>query len=505
MKYLLYASLASLALANPNKGPKPKKVDPHKFPNDIKLDALLAGSQKLQDMAYAYPERNRVFGGVAHNETVDWLYEELKATGFYDVWKQPQVHQWTTADQTLTVSGEDLEAQTMTYSPSVKVEAELAVIPNVGCDKADYAGVSGKIALVQRGTCPFADKSVLAAAADAAAVVVYNNEGGPMSGTLGGSVDPRGKYAAIVGISKEDGATLTTKLKDGAVKASLVVDSKVEDRMTFNVIAQTKTGDPNNVVALGGHTDSVDAGPGINDDGSGIVSNLVIAKALTKYKVKNAVRFCFWTAEEFGLLGSTFYVESLNATEIAKIRLYLNMDMIASPNYALMIYDGDGSSFDMSGPPGSAEIEHLFEHYYGKIANKKFMATAFDGRSDYQAFIENGIPAGGLFTGAEGIKTEEEAEQFGGEAGVAYDENYHAKGDTMDNINSDAYLLNSKATAYAVATYAENLETIPPRNASSVHHFTHKRGYKGRPHTRRVPKTNAHVHGTGCMHSRVEA
>ncbi|KAF7591623.1 Leucyl aminopeptidase yscIV [Aspergillus hancockii] len=498
MRSLLLATLVSLALAG--KGKKPL-VSPEDFPEDIEVEDLLAGSQQLEDFAYAYPERNRVFGGKAHEDTVNYLYKELKKTGYYDVYKQPQVHLWSNAEQTLTAGGESIEAKTMTYSPSVDVTADLAVIANLGCQESDYpADTAGKVALIKRGECPFGDKSVLAAKAKAAAAIVYNNVAGSMAGTLGAAHSDKGPYAAIVGISLADGQKLISLAEAGSASVDLWVNSQQENRTTYNVVAQTKGGDPNNVVALGGHTDSVEAGPGINDDGSGVISNLVVAKALTKYSVKNAVRFLFWTAEEFGLLGSDYYVSNLNATELNKIKLYLNFDMIASPNYGLMIYDGDGSAFNQTGPTGSAEIEKLFENYFDSI-DLPYIPTKFDGRSDYEAFILNGIPAGGLFTGAEGIKSEANAELFGGEAGVAWDANYHAAGDNVTNLNPEAFLINSKATAFAVATYANSLESIPKRNTTSLH----KRTRSVKQFRRRAPKTHAHVQGSGCWHSQVEA
>jgi carboxypeptidase Q len=238
-------------------------------------------------------------------------------------------------------------------------------------------------------------------------------------------------------------------------------------------------------------------GPGINDDGSGIISNFVIAKALTQFSVNNAVRFAFWTAEEFGLLGSEFYVNSLSAEEAAKIRLYLNFDMIASPNYANMIYDGDGSSFNVSGPPGSAQIEALFEDFYAD-QDLPFTATAFDGRSDYGPFLDVGIPSGGLFTGAEDIKTEEEAKLFGGEAGVAYDINYHGAGDNMTNLALDAFGLNSNATAFAVATYAVSLDDIPTRNTTLA-----PAEVESRKSFRQQRNADKHKHAA-CGHARLD-
>ncbi|KAF7114183.1 hypothetical protein CNMCM5793_007761 [Aspergillus hiratsukae] len=494
MKLLYLASLASLALADGGRKPP---VNPKTFPRQIELRDLMSGAQKLEDFAYAYPERNRVFGGPAHEDTVNYIYRELKRTGYYDVYKQPQVHLWTRADQSLTVGGQDYVASTMTYSPSVNVTAPLAQVANLGCVESDYpADLQGKIALVSRGECPFATKSVLSAKAGAAAAIVYNNVEGSMAGTLGGATSELGPYAPIVGISLADGQALIQLIQAGAATASLWIDSKVENRTTYNVIAQTKGGDPDNVVALGGHTDSVEAGPGINDDGSGIISNLVVAQALTRYRVKNAVRFCFWTAEEFGLLGSEFYVNSLSATELAKIRLYLNFDMIASPNYIFGVYDGDGSAFNLTGPAGSAQIEKLFEDYYKSI-RKPSVPTEFSGRSDYQAFILNGVPSGGLFTGAEVLKTEEQAKLFGGQAGVALDANYHQEGDDMTNLNREAFLINSRATAFAVATYANSLESIPVRNmTTAVKRSQLNEAKKRAPHS--------HTGGTGCYKDRVE-
>lgn len=435
-----------------------------------------------------------MFGSAAHNDTVDFLYHELKKTGYYNVWKQPQVHTWTKAESSLKFNSDSIEVAAMTYSPSVDVTADLAIVSNLGCNAADYPGdLTGKIALIKRGECAFSEKSVLAAAANAAAALVYNNVPGSLSGTLGGVTPDHGSYVAIGGISDSDGQTLLSAATKGAVTLSLKIDSQIENRTTFNVIAETKGGDHNNVVALGGHTDSVEAGPGINDDGSGIISNLVVARALTRFSVKNAVRFCFWTAEEFGLLGSEYYTSHLDAAELAKIRLYLNFDMIASPNYALMIYDGDGSAFNQTGPAGSAQIEALFEKYYTS-KNLPYIPTAFDGRSDYDGFISRGIPAGGLFTGAEGIMSEAEAKMFKGQANIAYDVNYHAAGDNFTNLNHEAFLINSKATAFAVATYANSLASIPPHNATVTRRDTKKR----------APKSHAHTKKTGCFHSLVE-
>ncbi|KAL2160731.1 hypothetical protein VTH06DRAFT_928 [Thermothelomyces fergusii] len=458
----------------------------------IKTEDLLAGSQELQDIATAHGG-TRVFGSGGHNATVDFLYYTLKAWDYYDVTKQPFKEIFSSGSASLSVDGEAVKAEVLTYTPSgYAVDTPVVEVANVGCDVADFpAAVAGNIALIKRGECTFSQKSLNAKAAGAVAAIIYNNVQGSLQGTLG---QPLLDYAPVVGVSLEAGEALLAKLAEGPVAATLKIDAVVEERITYNVIAETKEGDHDNVVLLGGHSDSVSAGPGINDDGSGTIGLLTVAKALTKFRVKNAVRFAFWSAEEFGLLGSYAYMKSINssATEVSKIRAYLNFDMIASPNYIYGIYDGDGNAFNLTGPTGSDVIERNFEDFFRRKGTPS-VPTEFSGRSDYAAFIENGIPSGGLFTGAEVLKTEEEARLFGGQAGVAYDVNYHQPGDTVDNLALDAFLLNTQAIADAVATYsAHGFRGIPRVDGK-------KRRWDA--HRARMLKRSTGSHGHAHFHS----
>ena len=88
--------------------------------------------------------------------------------------------------------------------------------------------------------------------------------------------------------------------------------------------------------------------------------------------------------------------------------------MIGSPNYIFMVYDGDESTFPapVVVPEGSIEIEDLFERYFTSVG-EPYDDAEFSGRSDYEAFILEGIPSGGLFTGAEEIKTDEQEADLG--------------------------------------------------------------------------------------------
>jgi len=239
-----------------------------------------------------------------------------------------------------------------------------------------------------------------------------------------------------------------------------------EERTSKNVIADwsPKGARKDNVIVVGAHLDSVPEGPGINDNGSGTAANLEIAKQLTKLgknDVKNTVRFGFWGAEELGLWGSTRYVESLSPAELEKIALNLNFDMLGSPNFARLVYDGDDTlkQSPIEPPAGSGAIEKTFVDYFTKrgLATEP---TAFDGRSDYQAFILAGVPAGGLFSGAEGGKTAEQVALYGGTAGQPFDPCYHQACDTYDNNSNTGLAQLSDGAAFAIQKYAKSTLTV---------------------------------------------
>lgn len=415
--------------------------------------------------------RNRVISSEGHNNTVTYLVESIEALGdYWTVYRQPFTALYSNVEGELTVDDTTFEPSLFEYSPGGSVTAELVPVDNLGCEAADYPeDVSGKIALIQRGTCEFGLKSALAGVAGAVGAIIYNNAPTPLgSGTLGPPPRPEGDYIPTVGVAQTNGTSWIERITGGeAVEATLSIESDLYNVTVENVIAETVGGSKDSVLVIGGHSDSVFDGPGINDDGSGIVGILEVATQLTGYAVNNSVRLGFWAAEEFGLLGSYHYTENLSAEEAAKIRLYLNFDMIASPNYILGIYDGDGSAFNQTGPAGSAEAELFFEDFFAANGLNS-TPTDFSGRSDYAGFLDRGIASGGLFTGAEVVKTEEEAELFGGEAGVSYDINYHQAGDNITNLAWDAFEWNTKAIAAAVAEYATSFESLGPVNSTAI-------------------------------------
>ncbi len=228
-----------------------------------------------------------------------------------------------------------------------------------------------------------------------------------------------------------------------------------------NVIAQTRTGDARGVVMVGAHLDSVRKGPGINDNGSGVAALLEIATRLGgSPPARNAVRFAFWGSEEDDLVGSTHYVDTLSRTERDDILLYLNLDMLASPNPGYFVLGGEGGSRTEHGPPGSAQVACLLVEQLaatGVVAR----TVPLDRESDYAPFVDVGIPSAGVWTGDRGTKTRKQARRWGGRPGRPFDPYYHTARDRLDTIDRTALDHVTRAVAGAVCRVAVSLGTRP--------------------------------------------
>ena len=321
-----------------------------------------------------------------------------------------------------------------------------------GCEPEDFAGFfPNSVALIQRGTCPHAQKITNAAAAGAAAVILFNQGDTEVRRALYGPRVPAGTSIPVVAVSYDLGVALS---EQAGLVVRIGVEGQEVSRPSENVLAELPHAPHNaQVIMFGGHLDSVPAGPGINDNGSGVAAVLEVITRMRGCAPVHQVRAAFWGAEELGLLGSTYYVEALSEAERGEIAMYLNLDMVASPNPAMLIYDGDGSAFEVEGPPGSGEIEAAFAEHFA-AQDVPTAETAFDGRSDYWAFIRREIPASGLFTGAKDLKTADATELFGGEVGVAYDACYHQACDDRDNYDPETLLRSARALAGVVERFA---------------------------------------------------
>ena len=457
----------------------------------VTLEGVREHQQALQDIADANGG-TRASGTPGYEDSVDYVIETMTAAG-YNVTTVEFPFVFVPPPTLIQLTPVQAEYATGAFTGSFSGDVTAAVVPidinlvppranTSGCDGAyteaavgapiledptgpdDFVGFPvGAIALIQRGGCSFALKAHNAEAAGAGAVIIFNQGDTPARSVtfVGNANAPAGSDVdaltiLVVGASFDDGVALSQPGSTAHVLAP-----PAENHIIENVIAESKWGDPNNVVMAGAHLDSVTAGPGINDNGSGSATLLEVAEQMAKVRPRNMVRFAWWGAEEAGLVGSTAYVNGLSQAERDRIALYLNFDMVGSPNYVFFIYDGDNSDGvgAGAGPEGSAQIEETFERYYASVG-EQFKGTDFTGRSDYGPFIAVGIPSGGLFTGAEGIKTADEAAIWGGTAGQQYDPCYHMACDTFANNNDHALDVNSDGVAYAVLQYAMNTSDV---------------------------------------------
>jgi Zn-dependent M28 family amino/carboxypeptidase len=468
-----------MALALPTLSSTAVGPDTTALRNAVTVAGVMEHEAALQAIADANGG-TRASGTPGYTASVDYVADLLTEAGYevtiqnftYDQFVlNSSAFQRVSPDPKTYVEGLAGEYSPMDYSGAGDFTAPLVAAGGItipspggstsGCDAADFAGFpAGAIALVQRGTCPFRQKAANADAAGAVAVVIFNegNEdpNDDRFGVIAGTLDPPQMDIPVIGTSFAVGQELYNRLTGGqTVTVRVAVDAETITTATANVLADTPTGREDRTVVVGAHLDSVDEGPGINDNGSGTSAILETALQMAELEIQpvNRVRFAFWGAEEDGLIGSQYYVDHLPKRELKDIALNLNHDMVGSPNFVRFVYDGDGSAFGTDGPSGSGRIESVFVDYFTSqgLASEP---TEFDGRSDYDAFINAGIPAGGLFTGAEGIKTAEQAAVYGGMAGVAYDPCYHQACDTIANLSSTALDQMSDAIAHSTLVFA---------------------------------------------------
>jgi Zn-dependent M28 family amino/carboxypeptidase len=444
----------------------------------VTLDGILQHERKLQRIADAH-QGNRAAATIGYEASVEYVADTLDEAGYrvrikpfdFPTWEENStpILEQTSPNQVSYVAGTQADDDnpavdfiTFAFASSGSVEAPVVptndiVIPSPaadtstsGCEPEDYpAETEGAISLIQRGTCPFVQKLDQALQAGAVGVILFNEGDSPgRTNVIARGAVPYYPIPAV-GADFGLGQELFDLYEAGEnPTVNMVVDAGTIARRQDNVIASSRQGNRSKRVVVGGHLDSVPAGPGINDNGSGVSSILEIAEQIAKLKdkgkgkgkkkpaIKNQLQFAFWGAEEAGLIGSDQYVAQLTDEEREDIMLNLNFDMLASPNFARLVYDGNTDETPPppgGSPPGSGAIERVFLDYF-EDKGLPTQPTAFDGRSDYGPFIAQGIPAGGLFSGAEDPKTAEQVDLFGGLIDEQLDPCYHEVCDTYETV-----------------------------------------------------------------------
>ncbi|KAF8638717.1 hypothetical protein AX16_010440 [Volvariella volvacea WC 439] len=458
--------------------------------SDISQKGLSANLWELDKIARANGG-NRAFGLSGYKASVDFIVSNLRK---YRLLIDYRLEEFDALFQRVEEidfreagAEEGFYVYGLTYSPSTPPEgitAPLVLGPEgaAGCSVTGYEGldVKDKIVLIDRFRCPdqttFAGRVRPAVAAGAAGVIIYNFDATkPTAGTLS-APDPVG-YRPTGWIYQSDGLALKARLEAGEdITVFWKQIQVIETRQTWNVIAETKFGDPNTVIAVGAHLDSVQAAPGINDDGSGTSLILELLRAVVKYPIsRNKIRFHWWGAEENGLLGSRFHVANLPDAQAKKVLAYINFDMVSRGFFG--VFDGDGSTFGDVGPAGSDVIEDLFVKYLESKESVTTTPVGFTGGTDYVAWKDRGIPVGGLFTGT----------------GVEQDPCYHQACDGYDNHNATVLTKNARAAAHILGRLAiDGTKLIPrwkpaaaasgARVAASVAEEVHEDGHVGCGH-----------------------
>jgi Zn-dependent M28 family amino/carboxypeptidase len=418
----------------------------------------------LQDIA-SRNGGNRAAGTAGYDRSAEYVAEKLKEAGYsvrFEEFAFPFFEERAPPILVLsTPDGQQVPApatavRTLTNSGAGAVIARLRAVrldldtgppraSTSGCEAGDLNGFErGSVALMRRGTCTFQTKVENAVAAGAIAVIIMNEGTDGRVASYSGQLS---KPAAVpvVGVSYEFGRSLENAAR-GETALRLAVDAVTGTRTTRNVLADTGR-DDGPLTVVGAHLDSVPEGPGINDNGSGSAAVLETALQLPG-PARQGLRFAFWGAEERGLIGSRHHVGALSEEERRRVGLYINLDMVGSPNFARFV-QSSAAGGELAETARRALLADFHEHNLP-------VTERSGGRygTDDASFSEKGIPTLGLYTGADRPKSDADAGLFGGTAGRPYDPCYHRACDTIDNINRDVLEQNTRALMRAVSTVA---------------------------------------------------
>ncbi len=467
----MLALLALLAACTPQLDDEPTALV---LSEVVEIDALMGHLDALEALADANGS-TRVSGTEGYTASVAYLQEKLEAAGYTVTLDPFPVTGYRVEAASLTVNdvaftdGEDSATGFTVFPMSGSGELEAAVVgvdltlppgstnsATSGCQADDFDDFpAGAVALIQRGSCTFLEKVDNAIAAGASAVLLFNEGQQGRTELLSGSLGETQVAIPVIGLSFAAGAALA---EAAAPVATLEVDAAVSQRTEHNVLVETPGGDPDRVVMVGAHLDSVAAGPGVNDNGSGsaLVLELALQAAERGWQPQNKVRFAWWGAEETGLVGSWYWVHDRvtgdpDPARVDSLIAYLNYDMVASGNGFRFVYNGGARE---GGTDGSSAITAITEDFF-EARGLAYGSTGLLIPSDSYWFVLAGVPTGGLYSGAMESKQEAWADAIGGEADAPLDACYHRACDRVENTDADLYAELAAAAAHTVQALAE--------------------------------------------------
>lgn len=431
----------------------------------------LAAFQQIADASGG----NRGYDRTGFDRSATYVTAVLRAAGYQVTQQRVPYTDFDVTSEKLVVDGVSTVPVLMTRftpsTPATGVDAPVAALPTgrTGCTPSDYDGVdvAGSVIVLARAACGYTAQQKVAAAAGARAVLIYYPSPTPQNNYRFIAYTPADFTIPMASISQRDGEELIRRSGAGTTRVHLTLAGADTQRTTTNLFAETNGGDPDNVVMVGAHLDSVPEAPGINDNGSTAAAVLQIAVKLAPRQnhVTNKVRFAWWGAEELVDIGSAYYVASLSAAQRGRITALVNGELIASPNAGRFVWD--------PGTGGSHVIADLFAGYFDGHALPYQRTSPDSVGSDHLEFAAAGIPVGGVDGGNLGIKTPEQQRLFGGQAGQMFDPCYHQPCDTLSNISRSELAANAGALAWVVgrlATYDDDVRaaayTLPGQQPS---------------------------------------
>jgi peptidase M28-like protein/PA domain-containing protein len=364
-----------------------------------------------------------------------------------------------------------------------------------GCTMGDFSGfVPGRIALIQRGTCFFGEKVLNAQAAGASGVIIFNEGNPDRTAVFAGSLqdaagNPIIPTVPVAFTSFEIGSNLLSQYQQ-AVQAgtalpvmTLTIQALVKPNADdYNVIAESKGGDKNHVLVIDAHLDAI-YGAGMLDNASGSATILDIAQQMKNVTPRNKLRFIWFGGEELGLLGSSYYINNLSKTELSHIGYDLDADVTATPNYIIGVLDPAAPDFfgrtvstkfpNRVYKPSTVSRDQAIEYFDSIGLNHELLSPV---GTDAFNFNIVGIPAGGLLTGQDCCKSQEEVNLFGGSLGN-YEGNIPSfDGGCVDNpflwcdnlSNNDPAVLTFMSKAFATMTVQMAFDTKIMSASNSV-------------------------------------